>query len=377
MLKGCTVRTVGVEEELLLVDARSDRPRAVGSQVLGIATAHGDAGSDEMVGGKIEHELQEQQLETDTPPESDMATLEAALRSRRAKADAAAREAGARIVASGTSPFPVEPQLVHEARYERMAERFGLTATEQLVCGCHVHVSVESDDEAIGVLDRIRVWLPALLAMSANSPFWQGIDTKYASYRAQTMVRWPISGPTDVFLTAANYRASVNDVLASGVLLDEAMIYYDARPSHRYPTVEIRVADVCLDARDAVLIAALCRGLVETAAGQWAAGEAPPSTSTELLRLATWQASREGISGQLLDPHVARPRPAREVIDQLVEYVGPALRRTSDQALVDDGIDDLFARGNGASRQRAVMARTGRLSDVVADLVRATCGEDE
>ena len=320
------MRTVGVEEELLLVDARSDRPRAVGSQVLGIAAAHGDAGSDEMVGGKIEHELQEQQLETDTPPESDMAALEAALRSRRAKADAAAREAGARIVASGTSPFPVEPQLVHETRYERMAERFGLTATEQLACGCHVHVSVESDDEAIGVLDRIRVWLPALLAMSANSPFWQGIDTKYASFRAQTMVRWPISGPTDVFLTAANYRARVDDVLASGVLLDEAMIYYDARPSHRYPTVEIRVADVCLDARDAVLIAALCRGLVETAAGQWAAGEAPPSTSTELLRLATWQASREGISGQLLDPHVSRPRPAREVVDQLVEYVGPALR---------------------------------------------------
>jgi carboxylate-amine ligase len=371
------VRTVGVEEELLLVDARSDRPRAVGSQVLGIAAAHGDAGNDEKVGGKIEHELQEQQLETDTPPESDMAALEAALRSRRTKADAAAREVGARIVASGTSPFPVEPQLVHEPRYERMAERFGLTATEQLTCGCHVHVSVESGDEAIGVLDRIRVWLPVLLALSANSPFWQGTDTKYASFRSQTMIRWPISGPTDVFRTAENYRGRVAHLLASGVLLDEAMIYSDARPSHRYPTVEIRVADVCLDARDAVLVAALCRGLVETAARQWTAGEAPPSTSTELLRLATWQASRDGISGHLLDPHVSRPRVAREVVDQLVEYVDPALRDSSDRALVDERIEDLFARGNGASRQRAVMARTGRLADVVADLVRATCGEDE
>jgi glutamate---cysteine ligase / carboxylate-amine ligase len=371
------MRTVGVEEELLLVDARSDRPRAVGSKVLGIAEDHGDAGSDEKVGGKIEHELQEQQLETDTPPVSDMAALESALRSRRAKADAAAREAGARIVASGTSPFPVEPQIVHEKRYERMAERFGLTATEQLACGCHVHVSVESDDEAIGVLDRIRIWLPTLLALSANSPFWQGTDTKYASFRSQTMIRWPISGPTDVFGTAENYRGRVAHLLASGVLLDEAMIYSDARPSHRYPTVEIRVADVCLDARDAVLVAALCRGLVETAARQWNAGEPPPSTSTELLRLATWQASREGVSGHLLDPHASTPRPAREVVDELVEYVGSALRRTSDRALVDDRIEDLFARGNGASRQRAVMARTGRLTDVVADLVRATCGDDD
>ena len=224
-------------------------------------------------GGKIEHELQEQQLETDSPPESDMAALEAALRSRRAKADEAAREAGARIVATGTSPFPVEPKLVHESRYERMAERFGLTATEQLACGCHVHVSVESDDEAIGVLDRIRVWLPTLLALSANSPFWQGIDTKYASFRSQTMVRWPISGPPAVFGTAANYRARVADVLASGVLLDEAMIYSRRPPVASLPDRRGPVADVCLDAREAVLVAALSSGLVETAAAQWSAGE--------------------------------------------------------------------------------------------------------
>ena len=220
-----------------------------------------------------------------------------------------------------------------------MAERFGLTANEQLACGCHVHVSVESDDEAIGVLDRIRVWLPTLLALSANSPFWQGTDTRYASFRSQTMVRWPISGPTDVFNTAANYRARLADVLASGVLLDEAMVYSDARPSHRYPTVEIRVADVCLDVRDAVLVAALCRGLVETAARQWTAGEPPPSTSTELLRLATWQASREGISGHLLDPHTPGPGRHATSSTELVEYVGPALRSTGDERLVDDRID--------------------------------------
>ena len=122
--------------------------------------------------------------------------LETDLRRWRARASAAAHDADARIVASGTSPTTVEPHLFRDKRYRRMAARLGLTADEQLTCGCHVHVSVNSEDEAVGVIDRIRVWLPCLLALSANSPFWQGRDTRYDSFRLQAMYRWPGSGPT-------------------------------------------------------------------------------------------------------------------------------------------------------------------------------------
>ena len=369
------MRTVGVEEELLLVDAESGRPRAVASEILRVAAAHGEV-SDDLDRGSMVHELQEEQLETYTPPESDMGRLDTDLRVWRGAAIADAAEVGARVVASGTSPLPASPQLVHTPRYDRMAERFGLTTSEQLTCGCHVHVSIDSLEEAVAVLDRIRVWLSVLLALSANSPFWGGTDTGYASFRSQAQVRWPTSGPTELFGSVEVYRRHLADLLGSGVPLDEGMVYTDARLSRRYPTVEVRVPDVCVDVRDAVLLAALSRALVETAAREYAAGDPPPPVSTSLLRLAAWQAGKAGVGGDLLDPVGGRPQPARARVDALVEHVSSALCDSDDESLVDQGLRRIFAHGTGATRQRSVFARTGRLTDVVADLIRGTAAED-
>lgn len=369
------MRTVGVEEELLLVDAKTGRPRSVAARILQRASA--DVAEGISTGGSLTHELQQQQLETDTSPHRHMADLEPDVRKWRDTAIAEAREVGARVVAVGTSPMPVEPRLVRNPRFERIAERFGLTTSEQLTCGCHVHVSVDSDDEAVGVIDRIRVWLPTLLALSANSPFWQGIDTKYASFRSQVMNRWPTTGPNDVFGSADAYHALITGMTESGVLLDEGMIYFDVRLSHHHPTVEIRVADVCLSSRDTTLIAALCRGLVETAARSWEAGEPPPDVSTPLLRLSMWQAGREGLVGNLIDPESARPREAREVVAKLVEHIRSALNDAGDDVLVDERLAEVWARGNGAMRQRSILARTGQLGDVVAALANATAGRDD
>jgi carboxylate-amine ligase len=366
------MRTVGVEEELILVDAESGRPLAVASEVLQVAAEHDEGPHDDIDTGAMVYELQQEQLETYTPPESDMAQLAADLRTWRGRAVSRAAEVGAGVIASATSPLPAETHLVHKARYEQMAERFGLTASAQLACGCHVHVSVESIDEAVGVLDRIRVWLPILLALSANSPFWGGADTGYASFRSQLLVRWPTSGPTELFGSAEAYRHHIDDILGSGVPIDEGMVYTDARISRQYPTVEIRVADVCLDTRDSVLIAALCRGLVETAAREYAAGDPAPLVSNSVLRLAAWQAGKSGVTGVLLDPSTSRPRLAREVVDALIAHVAPALCDSRDDDLVNEGIRRVFDTGTGATRQRDVMSRTGQLTDVVTDLIDLT-----
>ena len=185
------------------------------------------------------------------------------------------------MAALGTSPVPVEPRPVRTSRYERMAEAFGLTAQEQLTCGCHVHVEVSSADEGVAVLDRAGPWLAVLLAVSANSPFWQGLDSSYASFRYQVWGRWPSSGPTEPFGTAQAYRETVEQMVGTGTLLDAGMVYFNARLSERYPTIEVRIADVCLRAEDAVLIAALVRALVETEARAWRDGMAvrQPRTS--------------------------------------------------------------------------------------------------
>lgn len=372
------MRTVGVEEELLLVDMVSGGPRSVATQVLEARSAQSRNGDDKgRGGGSLKHEFQQEQLETDTTPHTDMHRLQAELRSWRDTAIRAAHGVGARLVASGTSPLPVEPTLTHGRRYQEIAQRYGLTASQQLTCGCHVHVSVGSLDEAVGVLDRVREWLPVVLALSANSPFWQGADTGYASYRAQALTRWPSAGPNDVFGTAQAYGDRVGAMIATGVIMDAGMNYADARASHRYPTVEIRAADVCLDVRDTVLLAAICRGLVETAARHWADGVPPLATPTALLRLASWQAARDGIAGALLDPFTTQPRPAREVVTQLLDHIAPALHHSGDHDLVRDRTETLLSRGNGAITQHAVLGRTGSLGDVVATLARVTAGQHD
>jgi glutamate---cysteine ligase / carboxylate-amine ligase len=285
---------------------------------------------------------------------------------------ASAHAMGVKIAALGTSPLPVDTSLTPSRRYERMAERFGLTIHEQLTCGCHVHVAVDSDEEGVAVVDRIRPWLAPLLAISANSPFWQGRDSEYASFRSQVRARQPSAGPTESFGSARVYRETVRAMIDSEVLLDPGMIYFDARLSERYPTVEVRVPDVCLHADDAVLVAAVCRALVETAVQEWRAGRPAGQIRTELLRLAMWRAGRSGLDGDLIDPQRFRPAPAGAVLDALLAHVRAALGDSGEQAMVGELRAELVRRGTGSQIQRATYARTGRLEDVVADVVRRT-----
>ncbi|WP_420111783.1 carboxylate-amine ligase [Pseudactinotalea sp.] len=378
------MRTVGVEEELLLVESGSGRALSKAGQVLRRAAAERaepavatglDPAASEVVGA-LEKELQQQQIETGTAPHSDLTTLEEDLRQWRRTAIDAARHNGARVAAIATSPVPVEPRIVNDERFDRMTQRFGLTTAENLTCGCHVHVSVESRDEAVGVIDRIRPWLPILVALTANSPFWQGQDTSYASFRTQAQGRWPTAGPTELFGSAQAYDDLVRRMVASDTVLDSAMIYFDARASEHYPTVEVRVADVCTDVGDTVMLAGLARALVTTAAAQWAAGDPAPPVPIAMLRLASWQASRAGVSANLLEPLTGLPRPASDVVGEFLEHVGPALRESGDDADVTAAVGTVLSRGTGADRQRATWEQTGDLADVVAQAGRITAGHD-
>ena len=169
------------------------------------------------------------------------------------------------------------------------------------------HVGISDADEGVAVLDRAGPWLATLLALSANSPFWQGQDSEYASFRYQVWGRWPSSGPAGPFGTARAYRETIEQMVASGTLIDPGMVYFDARLSERYPTVEIRIADVCLRAEDAVLIAALARALVETEARDWREGKPAPQARTEVLRLAACADQPVQPGRHLLHPVTGKP----------------------------------------------------------------------
>jgi carboxylate-amine ligase len=355
------VRSFGVEEELLLVSPDTGAAVALAQAVVG-----------EGAGGGPESELQRQQVETGTTPCVTLEELAAELRDRRRAAAEAAKRKNCEVAALATSPLKVTPSTTPADRYLRMSEEYALTAQEQLTCGCHVHVRVGSEEEGIAVLDRIRPWLATLLAMTANSPFWQGRDTGYDSYRQQVWGRWPSSGPTDPFGTPDAYHDLVKTMIGSGALLDEGMIYFDARLSRHYPTVEIRVADVCMAVDDATLLAALVRGLVETSAREWRAGHPPRPVRTELLRLAAWRASRSGLRGELVHPLTAQPAPADVVMAALLDHVTDALSDSGDLASATKLFDRLLARGNGADLQRRTYKETNDLGAIVRAAVERT-----
>jgi carboxylate-amine ligase len=363
-------RTVGVEEEVLLVGLADGRPQPRGEEVIA-TSGSGETGPD---GSGLEHEFKREQAEIDSRPHEDLADLRADLLAGRADLVRAAARHGLGVAPVGTSPVDVRPHPTDDERYRTMGEQFGLTAREALSCGCHVHVSVESREEGVAVLDRIRPWLGVLTALSANSPFWQEEDTHYASYRSQVWSRWPSSGPMELFHDVAGYERAVEDLLASGAILDAGMVYFEARLSASYPTVEFRVADVCAEVEDAVLVAALCRALVDTTAAEWRAGVPPVDVRLELLRAAAWRAARSGLGGELVDVRTATARPADQLVTALVGYLTPALDGTGDSSLVGASLDRLMARGTGADLQRRVLAETGSFAEVALAAVRRSEG---
>lgn len=345
---------MGVEEELLVVDPVEGRPAPLREGTVSLAAQEG-----------VEEEFKREQVEIVSPPCEELDQLHAELIRLRGELAVLAAAQHLGIAPLATSPMSVRPTPTTDERYRVMRQEYGLAAREQLCCGCHVHVSVASREEGVAVLDRIRPWLAVLVALSANSPFWQQEDTGYASYRTMVATRWPSAGPTELFGGPEGYDAAVARLVGSGAILDPGMIYFDARLSSRYPTVEIRVADVCRTVADAVLVAALCRGLVETAAQEWLEGREPARVRTELLRAAGWRAARSGVGGDLVDVRDARPRPAAHLVRDLLTHVGPALERYGDAAQVERDVERLLHDGTGADAQRATLLETQRVEDVV------------
>ncbi|WP_246060928.1 carboxylate-amine ligase [Nocardioides dongxiaopingii] len=353
------VRKVGVEEELWVVDPGSRRAVPRAPQVLRLAD------------DDVERELFRHQVEIHSDPSTDLDDVGRDLRAARSGAGRAAEGAGLAVVASAVAVLASEVDVVSDDdRYRDMVARYGDVARSAGTCGMHVHVDVDSDEEGVAVIDRIAPWLPVVLAVSTNSPFADGGDTSYASWRSEQWSRWPSAGPTDPFGDVAGYRAASRALVRSGAARDDAMLYFDARLAASYPTVEIRVADVATDLDDSLLVASLVRALVHTAA----AGALPVVPwRSELLRAARWRAARHGLAGDLLHPARpdAEPVGAADVLSDVVDAVRDALDLAGDTDRVAEGVARVL-RGTGATRQRAALERTGDLDGVVDDLVART-----
>ena len=362
--------TLGVEEEYLLVDA--DEPRAVEA----VEDVFEEIPED--LRDVVQHELQRTQIEVASPPQLELPEMAAALRRLRRELSDAAGRAGARLVAAGVSPAAgPNARIVDNPRYHRMRERFGDLSPGQGMCGTHVHVSIPDDETGVQVLNHLRPWLPIFQAATTNSPLHGGHDTGYASWRSVMWERWPTVGPAPYLESFDQYETMIKDLQASGAMLDEGMLYWYARLSARYPTIEIRMGDVTPTVDDVLLLAALARGLVSTLLGEVRDGVPAPNVPHPLLMAAHWRAAHDGLEGVNIDMATREPRPAWRLLRQLFDYVRPELERHGDLDRASVLMDRLRARGTGAARQRAILAQRGSVADVVDWLARATRGDED
>ncbi|TFV44609.1 glutamate--cysteine ligase [Blastococcus sp. TF02A-35] len=360
--------TVGVEEEFHLVDPATFA-LAPSPGLAAAAVRH-------EFGERVHAEITTTQLETATGVCRSLADLRAGLAVTRAEARAAAAESGVTLLAASTHPSAGwRDQVITPApRYEEMVRRWGGLAVRQDIAGCHVHVGVPDLETAVAVLDRARPYLPLLLAMTGSSPFHDGADTGYESYRTLWWGRWPHTGIPEPLGTAAAYRQVVDGLVTAGVVGDASHLYWDVRPSSHLPTVEFRLADVCTDLDDVVLHAALVRSLVRVLAARAARDEPVPPSRPELLRAARWRAARDGIGGRLFDPLAGELVDARAAVDGLLAELSDDLADRGEEDEVRALVQQLFARGTSATRQRAVWRRTGDLRAVAEAVVREGSG---
>ncbi|WP_399494259.1 glutamate--cysteine ligase [Streptomyces sp. P9(2023)] len=358
--------TVGVEEEYLLVDPVSRQVSPEAEKV--VAEAAGE------LGDRVTTEITRYQVEVRTDPHDRLTELADQIRyTRLAVARAAARQ-GLRIISTGTpvlgqaTPAP----LTAGPRYERSAAMFRALDDEQSACACHIHVGVPDLATALEVSNHLRPWIPVLIALAANSPYWAGRDTGYASWRTTIWGRWPVAGPPPFFESPAHFEDLVSGFLATGTVMDRGGLYWDVRPSHHVPTLEFRFADATTTAGETVLLAGIIRAMVATALQAIDAGDAALRPQPEVLRAACWRAARDGLAGEVIDLHTERLAPATHQVEHLLSLLEPVLRDQGDTELISSLWSRVRTEGSGAERQRAAYQRCGSATGVVDHLISAT-----
>ncbi len=358
-------RTMGVEEEFHLVDLKTRRLTARAPELLAML-------SDNYVA-----ELQRCVVEMNSAVVDTLDGLRADLqRHRRVLVDAAAK-LGIGVVAAGAVPLsvPAELQVTQTVRYRQMLSDYQLLAREQLICGTQVHVGIDDRDESVAVANRVSAYVPTLLALSASSPFWSdGSDTGYSSVRTLVWQRWPTTGLAAPVSTTGDYDKLVSDLVASRVIADAGMLYFDVRPAVAAPTLELRVCDSCPSVDTIVLIAGLFRALVEREVAGLRAGVPAVEVSSPMGRAALWRAARSGLEGELVDLSRPASLSAADVVSSLVQMLRPQLEAAGDWPIISELTRQVLIAGTSAARQRRSLRRRGRLSDVVDQLIAETSG---
>jgi glutamate---cysteine ligase / carboxylate-amine ligase len=354
--------TIGIEEELMILDAQSlELSNSIETML--------EATSE----GAVRPELMESVLEIATAPHANIAEAGQELRALRRQVRETAATKGLAIGSAGTHPFALweEQRIVARPRYRDLISALRFVARQEIIFGAHVHIGIDGPDKAIHVANGMRVHIPLLLALSANSPFWRADATGLASTRTPIFRAFPRVGIPPYYDGWADYEQRIEFMCASGTIEDYTYLWFDVRPHPNLGTVEIRVADAQTRVDHTLAIAALVQAMVKELSEHFDEGTELAHYPYEMLDENKWLAARHGLEGELVDlpsqERVGTKQLARRVLDRMK---GHAEDLGSDREL--EGINDLLQRGNGAQRQVVVYEANHDLREVMAEIVEAT-----
>jgi carboxylate-amine ligase len=365
--------TIGIEEELMIVDGESLQLSNAIEQIL----PHDETPSGEPLAGEVKPELMESVLEIATSPTRNTVEAGRQLRALRRQVCELATDKGLAIGSAGTHPFAMweDQRIVARPRYRDLVEALRFVARQELIFGLHVHVGLDDPDKAVHVANGMRVHLPVLLALSANSPFWRADATGLSSARTPIFRAFPRVGIPPYYKDWADFEKQISFMVDSGVMEDYTYLWYDVRPHPRFGTVEIRVCDAQTRVEHTLGLAALVQAMVKELSEHFDAGKRLASYPWQMLDENKWLAARHGLEGHLVDLPKNQRVPTKDLALRLLERLrGHAEDLGSAGDL--DAIEDLIERGNGAHRQRVVYEANHDLHEVMAEIVGATAGRD-
>ena len=361
--------TIGVEEEYQIVDPQSRELCGRSQQIIGYVKDHSNFKKD-----VIQPEMYRSQVEIATVVCQSLSQVRQELTRCRQAVITAADASGKAIAAAGTHPFSDwrEQEITPKTRYQNLESEFQQLIRELIIFGNHVHIGLSDRAIALQVINRVRIWLPVLLALSANSPFWLGQTTGYASYRTQMWTRLPMTGQPPIFSDNREYQTTIQNLISVGVIRDPTNIYWDIRLSENFPTIEFRVTDICMTVEEAVTITGLVRALVWQGY-QEVINDAPlDPIRAELSEASQWCAARYGLTNNLIDVIDKVQLPAKDLINKFLSYLRPGLEKFGDWDEISAAVQKILEQGNGAQRQLAVYEKNQSFEEVVDYIVEQT-----
>lgn len=304
---------------------------------------------------QVSPEFMRAQVEVGTKVGVNIAEVAADLRVLRSAVAETADRYGYAIIAASTHPFAdwTEQKTTDADRYNALAEDLQTVVRRLLICGMHVHVGIDDDDMRIDFLAQVAYFLPHLLALSTSSPFWHGHNTGLKSYRLSVFDGLPRTGLPEEFSSWGEYQRHINVLIEAGIIEDATKIWWDIRPSARYPTLEMRMTDICTRVEDTITVAALFQALLHMLYRRRRNNQRWRTYANMLVRENRWRAQRYGGAAGLMDYGRGELVPFATLIDELLELLAKDADELGTAAELENA-KSILRRGTSADRQVAV-----------------------